>query len=230
MITRGQEINKWLEIGAVVLTGVLKFILADWLGLRTFYIIAACFFWIIFVYTRYKNDPLVLKRWGFRKGNFFRSLRFLSPFALIVAAGIVIYGLVTQASFLDWHILPILALYPLWGTVQQFIVAGLLVRNVKSLSHDKISDLQVNLLISLGFAIVHFPDIHLMVFALVMEFVFISAQDRLRNIAKAHYQRILEPGDPATHLQHFIGWRRSENNMIGHFRRFRRQTYHAQVR
>lgn len=182
MLARGQGKNKWLEIGAVVLTGVLKFILADWLGLRTFYIIAACLFWIIFVYARYKNDPLVLNRWGFRKGNLFRSLKFLSPFAMIVTAGIVTYGLASGAVFLDWHILPILALYPLWGTVQQFIVVGLLVGNIKSLSHDKISDLQVNLLISLGFAVVHFPDIPLMVFTLVMEFVFIAAYLRYNNL------------------------------------------------
>ncbi len=174
--------KNWFVILAVLITGLLKFLFAEWLELRVFYITAACLFWIIFILVRYKKNPLVLKRWGFQKHNFGKSLLYLLPFGLIFSTGIIIYALLFTDARFNWHILPILVLYPLWGIIQQFIVAGLVAGNLKLLANGKITDTQVNLLISFLFALLHYPGILLMIYVFVMEFVFIKAYFKYNNL------------------------------------------------
>lgn len=174
--------KNWFVIIAVVITGMLKFILADWLDLRVFYITAACLFWLVFILIKYKKDHRILKNWGFQKHNLKPSLLFLLPFVLTGLAGIIIYGILFNASFLNWHILPVFALYPAWGLIQQFIVAGLVAGNLKTIAAGKLSDLQIILIISLLFAIVHSPSIPLMAYTFVMEFIFLHAYFKYKNL------------------------------------------------
>lgn len=174
--------NKWFVILAVLITGLLKFLFAEWLELRVFYITAACLFWLIFILAKYKKNPLVLKRWGFQKHNFGKSLLYLLPFGLIFTTGIIIYAFLFTDAHRSWHIFPILGLYPLWGIIQQFIVAGLVAGNLKLLADGKISDTQVNFIISFLFAMVHYPSTPLMLYVFVMEFVFLKAYFKYNNL------------------------------------------------
>jgi len=73
--------QRWLEITAVLVTGLMKFVLMDWLNFRAFYIAAACIFWSVYIYKRYRANKFVLQQWGFRKNNFRQSFLFLLPFA-----------------------------------------------------------------------------------------------------------------------------------------------------
>ena len=167
---------------AVVITGSMKYILMDWLELRAFYIGAACMFWIIFISKRYHEDFAVLKRWGFRKEHFKRTFLFLLPFALTVIAGIVWYGIAFNATFLNWHVIPVLVLYPLWGIIQQFMMVALIAGNLRTLSGLHFKDSQVIVLTSLLFALVHYPSWPLMIFAFFMELGFISVYFKWRNL------------------------------------------------
>ncbi|MCF8231647.1 MAG: hypothetical protein K9J27_05600 [Bacteroidales bacterium] len=171
-----------LEILALVITGALKFIVMDWLDFRTLYIVTACLFWFGFIYKRYKEDPRVLQRWGFRKRNLKKSFLIILPFALVAIAGIVLYGFETEAAMMNWHILPILVFYPVWGLFQQFMIAGLLAGNLVQLPEIKLTDRQVILLTALLFALVHFPSIFLMGYVFVMEAVFLSIYFQWGNI------------------------------------------------
>ena len=167
---------------AVVITGLLKFVLMDWLQLRMFYIVAACLFWFIFIYKRYKQDPMVLKNWGFRRANMKQSLLVLLPFVLAGIGGIVVYALVRNVSFLNWHVIPIFVLYPLWGTVQQFMIVGLVAGNLKILTGSRMSDSQIILFTALLFSLVHYPFFPLMLYAFVMEYIFIHVYFKWRNL------------------------------------------------
>lgn len=170
------------ELIAVGITGVLKFVLADWLQFKMFYIVAACLFWGFYIYKKYRKHPQILKFWGFQKKNFRNSFTFILPFAIAVGLGIFVYGIVVNARFFNWHVIPIILLYPAWGVIQQFMMLGLIGRNLKELKKKKCSDWQVIMAVSLVFSLVHYPSISLMMYVLVMEIIFGWAYFKWNNI------------------------------------------------
>lgn len=170
------------EIFAVLITGLLKFLLMDWMNWRAFYITAAILFWTVFIYRSYKNNPDVAERWGIRRKNFKQSMRALLPFGLVASALILIYGYFSDAEFINWHILPILVFYPLWGTFQQFIVAGLVAGNLQYQKMVPLNRFWITIIVSLLFALMHAPHWFLAGYVLIMEIFFLSVFLRLRNI------------------------------------------------
>ncbi len=174
--------RKWLEILAVIITGALKYVLVDWLGLRVYYIAAACLFWVYYILKRRKENKDILRIWGFRKENFNRVFLFLLPFSLTAIGGILWYGISFHSNFLNWHVIPVLFLYPLWGCIQQFLMTALIAGNLKSLEVLNLKSYQVVLLTSLLFALVHYPYLPLMIFAFFMEVLFTSTYFKWRNL------------------------------------------------
>jgi hypothetical protein len=173
---------RWIEIGAAVLTGIMKYIFMDWLELRVFYIVAACLFWIVFIYIRYRRNDFILKQWGFRKKNFKKSFSFLSPFAIAAIVGVIWYGVTFNATFLNWHIIPIIIFYPAWGIIQQFLILALVAPNLDAIQSVRLSKLQIILLISAVFSLVHYPSFPLVVFTFFMELLFGLAYFKWRNL------------------------------------------------
>ncbi len=174
--------RRWIEILAVVLTGGLKYVLVDWLNFRIFYIMAACLSWIIYILSRYRHDRNTLQRWGFRKENFKRSFLFILPFALLTIGGILWYGLHFHRNFLNWHVIPILFLYPLWGMIQQFMMTALIAGNLLAAGNLNIGKYRVILITSLLFSMAHFPYLSLMVYAFFMEILFTFTYFKWRNL------------------------------------------------
>jgi len=160
----------------------MKYLFTDWLNLRTFYIGVACIFWSIYIYQRYRKNKQILQHWGFRKNHFNPTFLFLIPFALIMVAAIVWYGISYNAIFLNWHIIPVFIFYPAWGIIQQFLVLALVAGNLHSLPTLKLRKIQIILLISTVFALVHYPSLPLMVFTFFMEMVFAVAFFKWRNL------------------------------------------------
>ncbi len=154
----------------------------DWLNLRAFYIIAAIVFWAIFIYRRYKSNPGVLSRWGIRKKNFNASVKALLPFGMAGIAGVLIYGWFRDVEFLNWHFLPVVVAYPLWGTFQQFIVAGMIAGNLQNHPKIKLTDNWIVLIVSLLFGLLHLPYLLLAGYVFIMELIFLKVFFRYRNI------------------------------------------------
>ncbi len=174
--------KKYFEILAVLLTGLLKFLFVDWLHFRAFYIGLTSLCWITYVFKRYRDDQTVLKNWGFQKEHFRRSFLFLLPFAIMACAGILIYGHLQHMNILNWHVIPILFLYPVWGLIQQFMITGLVAKNIKELRSVTFKTYQVALFTSLLFALVHYPSIFLMIFVFCMELAFIFTYFKWGNL------------------------------------------------
>jgi membrane protease YdiL (CAAX protease family) len=174
--------EKWLEILAVVITGLMKFVFMDWLDFRTFYIVAACAFWFLFILRKYKNNPSVLKQWGFKKQNLKPSFLFLLPFGFIAIMGFLFYGIKVNTILFNWHIIPIFLLYPVWGIIQQFVIIGLVAGNLRSLKNNRFAEWQIVLLTSLLFALLHYNSTPLMIYTFVMEVVFVIAYFKWRNL------------------------------------------------
>ena len=174
--------RRWLEIVAVVVTGLMKYVFMDWLELRVFYIGVACLFWMVYIYKRYQGNKLILKHWGFRKDYFKQAFLFLMPFALAIIAAIIWYGISYKATFLNWHAIPVFMFYPAWGIIQQFLMLALIAGNLQAMIAVKLSKSQIILLTSALFALVHYPSLPLMIFAFLMELLFTSTYFRLRNL------------------------------------------------
>ena len=174
--------RRWFEILAVVLTGALKYVMMDWLGWRLFYISGAMLFWGVYIFMRYRKDPRILQLWGIRKRNFRRTFLFLLPFALVMVGLIAVYGFYVKANFLNWRIIPVLAIYPLWGIIQQFMMIALVAGNLQAITSLRFRRSQVMVWTSLLFALVHYPYLPLMLYAFLMEIIFIYTFFRWRNI------------------------------------------------
>ncbi|WP_462318711.1 CPBP family glutamic-type intramembrane protease [Marinilabilia sp.] len=174
--------RKWIEILAVVLTGALKFILMDWLELRALYISSACLFWIFYILRRFRTDRHILYQWGFRKNGFKQTINYCLAFSGPALTGILTYGFIYTPDFYQWNLIPILVMYPLWGVIQQFLMIGLIAGNLRTISSLDIDEKQVVLLVSVLFALAHYPDWILMGFTFIMEIFFIRAYFRFRNL------------------------------------------------
>jgi uncharacterized protein len=130
-----------LEIVAVLLTACGKFIFMDSLiwnfsSYRSMFIVTVIVLWIIYIINRYLNVNNILKEWGFRFDNFWtiiRSKRFYIP-ALAAVSAMFLIGYLQNTINLKKEILYIMSLYPIWGTLQQFLLIGLVVGNLDRLA------------------------------------------------------------------------------------------------
>jgi len=174
--------RRLLEIGAVVATGLMKYVFMDWLDFRAYYIGSACLFWVIYIFKRYQTDKHILRHWGFRKEYFKRVFLFLLPFAFAITVAIIWYGIAYNSSVFNWHVIPVFMFYPAWGIIQQFLMIALVAGNLQAIAVVKLTEPQIILLTSVLFGLVHYPSWPLMIFAFMMEYLFVSTYFRWRNL------------------------------------------------
>jgi hypothetical protein len=155
--------TRMAEMAAVVLTGLGKFLLVDWLHLKFWYVTIACLLWIVYILYRIKTNPGAPAYWGFRKQGFRSSLRWIGPVSVIALGGSIAFGIVRGTLVFNWHIFPIMILYPLWGTIQQFLIIGLIARNMEDWEGGRAGKALIVVVSSMVFSIVHFPSIPLVV-------------------------------------------------------------------
>lgn len=183
ILNPGKKIHfRAIELSAVGLTVLLKFILMDWLGMRAFYISGTCFFWLGYVIFRYRKDHSILKSWGFTRENLAKSIYALLPFLGIVIVFTWLYGMYLGIGIFNIHIIPVLLLYPAWGIIQQFMLVCIIGRNLQNMKWLSGHKIPVFLLVSLFFSFVHYPYLILMVFTLLMEIIFLFVYDRWQNL------------------------------------------------
>lgn len=171
-----------LEITAVVLTGIGKFIFMDYLNWRLPYVVMAILAWSAYVIYRYRKDKQVLIDWGFRKDNFKAVLMLMLPFAIISITSFFIIGYYQNTINLSWHILPLLITYPIWGTIQQFLTIGLVAGNLSTLKCVKFSRVTVIVLTAILFSLVHYPSFWLLIGTFILALVYGYYYLRSKNL------------------------------------------------
>ncbi|WP_052467112.1 CPBP family intramembrane glutamic endopeptidase [Psychroserpens damuponensis] len=152
-----------IEILAVVVTGVGKFVCMDYLNWRLPFVLVAISLWSLYAVYRYKKDKQVLKDWGFRTDNFKLVLKLVLPFALVSVITFMVIGAVQGTLNPTWHIIPLLITYPIWGMVQQFLTIGLVAGNLSTLKCVKLKKTSVILIAATLFSLVHYPSIWLLI-------------------------------------------------------------------
>lgn len=170
------------EIIAVVLTGIGKFVFMDWLQLKIVFIVAACLFWIGYVVYRKKQNKAATEYWGLTFDNFGKTLLELLPIALLLVLSFVLVGSYRGTNVLDWTIVPVLLLYPIWGVLQQFIIIGILATDLKDFKGNRLPELAVMLIVATVFGLVHYPHFLLIGATFLLALVYTKLFLRGRNL------------------------------------------------
>lgn len=170
-----------LEICAVVLTGIGKFVFMDYLNWRLPFVVVSILAWFAYVIYRYKKDKYVLKDWGFRWDNFKSAIKLMLPFAIISVALFFIVGYMQGTINMTWHIIPLLITYPIWGSIQQFLTIGLLAGNLNECKSVRFNKALIIFITAVFFSIVHYPSVWLMIgtfiLALFYGYVYLKAKN-----------------------------------------------------
>lgn len=173
--------RRYAEIAAVFLTALGKFIFMDWLDLKLPFIIIAIGGWTIYVVRRARSITGILEYWGFSEETFWPVFRMVLPFA---SASIIIFfsiGLYQETIRLTWHIIPILILYPIWGTIQQFLVIGLVAGNLNEIKRGMNSTLII-FITALLFGLLHYPYYWLILGTFVLALFYGYVYLKVRNV------------------------------------------------
>jgi hypothetical protein len=169
--------RRWSEVAAAVATGLL-FLLFRFSRLRGVFVAAAVSFWTGFVWHHARRDPAALRTWGFRLDTFRPAFQAATAFSLPVAGVMALVGAGRGTLRFPPHAWILMALYPVWGVIQQFLVQALIVRNLEG----SLPRAGLLLLGSCLFAIVHVPEAPLMLATFGLGLVFIPLYLRYRNL------------------------------------------------
>lgn len=104
------------------------------------------------------------------------------PFGIIAVMSFIGIGYHQNTINMTWHMLPILILYPVWGTVQQFLTMGLIAGNLKDLKHIKFRKISIIVFTALLFSVVHFPSLWLMAATFILAMFYGYVYLKTRNI------------------------------------------------
>ena len=155
--------TRLIEILGVVLTAIGKFIFMDYLNWRLLYVVFAITSWLLYIIYRHKIEKGIIRYWGFRTDNFISVLKLMMPFGIISIILFLGIGYYQNTINITWHILPLLITYPIWGSIQQFLIIGLIAGNLNDLNNKKLSKGLVIFITAILFSVVHFPSIWLMI-------------------------------------------------------------------
>ena len=175
--TRGRV----FEIVAILFTAAGKFVLGDLLGQNLFYVVFACAFWIAYVMLRHRGDATVLARWGFNRHGISSGVRMVAP-AFVLIVGFIVFGLATGRSVVTWNTAILMAVYPVWGTIQQFMLVALFADNLSALSRERVSERGAILLAAIVFALIHLPVLPLVGATFVLGLITTTVFFRTRSL------------------------------------------------
>lgn len=164
--------RRCFEVFASAITGIGKIVMVDIWAQKLIFILIACLFWLGYLLFRLKENPENLKYWGFTKNNFKSSFLRLLPFALASIFLFVAYGIYKQTMIINWHIIPILMVYPIWGVIQQYLVVGLVAGNLKDQKRFNIPNIVIIIITAVLFSVVHYPSKMLIIGTFILAIIY----------------------------------------------------------
>jgi len=177
-----KDSQRFFEIIAAACTGIAKLIFVDLFDIKPVFVISAIFFWGTYIYIQSKKDAGLLQYWGFRKDNFKSQFLLLLPYALGCVVLFIGYAIYKSHPILNWHIIPVFLLYPIWGIIQQLLVVGLVAGNLKDQKKYTIPKYVIVFCTALLFGAIHYPSKMLMLATFLMAIVYTILYLKEKNI------------------------------------------------
>jgi hypothetical protein len=146
----------WPALAAAAATVILHLTLQAG-GPNPLFIIGACLFWSAFIVVRVCQDTAALRRWGFRADNLARATVLPAAILISTAAGFAWYAHVNGNLRFPAHAWLLLAAYPLWGLIQQFLALAIVVSNLELVPALRRRRVLVVLIGAVLFGLVHGP-------------------------------------------------------------------------
>ncbi|WP_299227128.1 CPBP family intramembrane glutamic endopeptidase [uncultured Psychroserpens sp.] len=94
----------------------------------------------------------------------------------------VIIGFFQKTINVSWHVLPLLITYPIWGTIQQFLIIGLVTGNLNTLKSRKLNKLDIILITAILFSLVHYPSYWLMIGTFILALFYSYIYLKVKNL------------------------------------------------
>lgn len=178
------EKNKWhlVEIATVISIGISKIVVGDMLNSKFYFITTGVTLVILFIILRGVLKPSLLRQWGFTRVNFLSSLKTLGPAMIISVVCFIFYGFMGGNLHINVNLLIVLLLYPFWGVIQQFLIAVLMAGNLDRITRGVMSRTAIVVPVAFFFALVHFPELPLVVASFILGIISISTFLRFGNI------------------------------------------------
>lgn len=174
--------QRFIEIGLVVLTGIGKIVVMDILNQKLPFILTVLLIWISYIFIRLRQVKGLSSYWGLSLASSKKLFKLLAPYAFFIIASIVAYGLFIKPIHWSIHIFFVLILYPIWGTMQQFLIMSLFAGNLQDQKTFNIAKPLIILLTSILFAIVHYPSLPLIVATFLMALIYSTLFLKYRNV------------------------------------------------
>ena len=145
------------EILAILFLALGRLVFMVELGWRLPFIAVVILGWGGYVYQRLQDEPELKTYWGLTTDDFRRDFLRLLPIALACVALFVAYGFYFETEVLDWSLLLILLVYPIWGVAQQFLALSIFARHLKDGWGGGRADWLVILCTGGLFGLIHYP-------------------------------------------------------------------------
>ena len=165
---------------AVILVAAGKFVFMDWLQAPGPFIFGVSILTIIYIIARNKHVRGMAAYWGFRSDNFFSLSRRLAFPAIVVFMICVGIGYFRGTLIIHWHILPLFVVYPLWGTLQQYLCLALVAGNLQD--GRSMNKTVIVLVTALLFGAMHLPNVSLAIGTFLLAVVYGALYLKERNL------------------------------------------------
>ncbi|HEX8038658.1 MAG TPA: CPBP family intramembrane glutamic endopeptidase [Chryseosolibacter sp.] len=179
---RISDVRRKSEIAAVLMTALGKFVFMDWLQWKLPFILIAIAGWSIYAAARQRQVPGILRHWGFRVDNVSDAVKIVLPLGLIAVVVFAALGFYLGTIHITWHIIPVLLLYPVWGTIQQFLVIAIVAGNLKDMERNQFPSALIIFVTALLFGLLHYPFYWLMLATFVLALVYGAIYLKVRNV------------------------------------------------
>jgi Type II CAAX prenyl endopeptidase Rce1-like len=169
------------ELAAIVLAGLGHIFVEVALSLPAaqVYNLSVSIVFLAYVVWRVRRSPQAIRVWGFRADNLLSAVKSQLPFLIAAIAGLVGFSIFTGSPGLPKTFWFTIALYPIWGIVQQFALQNFIANNLTFLI---LSTVPLSLAAALIFAASHYPRLELLALSLFGGFFFTWAYRRVPNL------------------------------------------------
>jgi hypothetical protein len=168
------------EATAVFLTGAGKILFVNLLDQKFWFITVCGTGWLVYLLVTFWRDREMTRRWGFQQEGFRKSIWLLAGPAFLVVIASWLYGSTVGHAVVSWHLIPVLLLYPIWGTIQQWLLISLFGGNL--LKTAPVSKWFVYLITAILFGVIHYPSNLLMIGTFLLAFTYLTVFERQRNL------------------------------------------------
>ena len=151
-------------------------------ALRPYFVAAVMLGWGGYVAVRLRRDASAKQAWGLSRENLGESFATLSPLAVAAIGGMAAFAAWQGSLSMSLDLVLLVALYPVWGVVQQFLLQSIFADNLRRVRLFQDRPWLVVVSTALLFGAIHWPYPALMAATTVMGLVFTAAFLRQRQI------------------------------------------------